>query len=74
MIVDASSGLIVRRVYERNGDGTLETLGEGDIDLRGKYVLPGAWSTHTHTSRLSAFLRVSSKGGKGPVVRSFCTS
>ncbi|EFX01725.1 amidohydrolase domain containing protein [Grosmannia clavigera kw1407] len=47
VVVDAESGLIVE-VYERDGDDTLQWLGEGDIDLRGLYVLPGLVDAHTH--------------------------
>ncbi|KAL4907792.1 hypothetical protein BDW74DRAFT_166429 [Aspergillus multicolor] len=41
--VDSDTGLIVR-VYEREND----IVREGDIDLRGKYVMPGLVDAHTH--------------------------
>ncbi|OKL56685.1 hypothetical protein UA08_07996 [Talaromyces atroroseus] len=44
--VDTASGLIVR-VFER-ADENVQTMNEGDIDLRGKYVMPGLVDAHTH--------------------------
>jgi imidazolonepropionase-like amidohydrolase len=46
--VDSTTGLIIR-VYERQDAGaTSEPLPEGDVDLRGKYVMPGLVDAHTH--------------------------
>jgi imidazolonepropionase-like amidohydrolase len=47
--VDTASGLIVR-IFERDDEGRpfSETMKEGDLDLRGKYVLPGLVDAHTH--------------------------
>jgi len=44
--VDTVTGLIVR-VSERE-DVSEVVLEDGDIDLRGKYVLPGLVDAHTH--------------------------
>ncbi|QGA21632.1 hypothetical protein EYB26_009343 [Talaromyces marneffei] len=47
--VDTASGLIVK-VFERD-DATIpfaQTLNDGDVDLRGKYVMPGLVDAHTH--------------------------
>jgi imidazolonepropionase-like amidohydrolase len=41
--VDSSTGLIVR-VFERDDD----LIRGGDVDLRGKYVMPGLVDAHTH--------------------------
>ncbi|KAL3471647.1 hypothetical protein BJX99DRAFT_266544 [Aspergillus californicus] len=43
--VDPTTGLIVH-VFER--DNAEITLEDGDIDLRGKYVMPGLVDAHTH--------------------------
>ncbi|KAK6376126.1 hypothetical protein LTS17_007377 [Exophiala oligosperma] len=43
--VDKQSGRIVK-VFERSDEP--ESFPEGDIDLRGKYVLPGFVDAHTH--------------------------
>ncbi|ETN39772.1 uncharacterized protein HMPREF1541_05998 [Cyphellophora europaea CBS 101466] len=43
--VDSTSGLIVR-VYERTGD--VDGFKSDDIDLRGKFVMPGLVDAHTH--------------------------
>lgn len=45
--VDTASGLIVR-VFERDGYSVKGILSHGDVDLRGKYVLPGLVDAHTH--------------------------
>lgn len=45
--VDPASGLIVD-VFERDGARPLETFKPGDVDLRGKYVMPGFVDAHTH--------------------------
>ncbi|KAH0421186.1 hypothetical protein CcaCcLH18_13576 [Colletotrichum camelliae] len=47
--VDSATGLIVR-VFERNDEEQpfSEILQERDIDLRGKYVMPGLVDAHTH--------------------------
>lgn len=44
--IDPVTGLIVR-VFERDDD-QIPTLQDGDIDLRGKYVMPGLVDAHTH--------------------------
>lgn len=43
--VNDTSGLIVR-VYERTGDAN--DFKTGDVDLRGKFVMPGLVDAHTH--------------------------
>lgn len=43
--VNSTSGLIVR-VYERTDD--VDTFKAGDVDLRGKFVMPGLVDAHTH--------------------------
>ncbi|KAF2503068.1 hypothetical protein BU16DRAFT_499075 [Lophium mytilinum] len=47
--VDSATGLITR-VFERDDKKApfSETMKEGDIDLRAKYVLPGLVDAHTH--------------------------
>lgn len=46
--VDTSSGLI-SRVFERDGAQEFTRVWkEGDVDLRGKYVMPGLVDAHTH--------------------------
>jgi imidazolonepropionase-like amidohydrolase len=47
--VDSASGRIVR-VFERDDAGRLfsDFFKDGDVDLRGKYVLPGLVDAHTH--------------------------
>ncbi|KAF8858501.1 hypothetical protein BDZ45DRAFT_651288 [Acephala macrosclerotiorum] len=47
--VNSDTGLITK-VYSRNEAETPfpQTLPEGDIDLRGKYVMPGFVDAHTH--------------------------
>lgn len=47
--VDSETGLIVR-VFDRDDEKVpfSETMKEGDIDLRGKYVMPGLVDAHTH--------------------------
>lgn len=45
--VDSATGLIVQ-VFEREGDELPNTPSPADIDLRGKYVLPGLVDAHTH--------------------------
>ncbi|KAM5343719.1 hypothetical protein ACJ41O_012256 [Fusarium nematophilum] len=47
--VDSATGLIVR-VFERNDEQQpfSEILQEGDIDLRGRFVMPGLVDAHTH--------------------------
>lgn len=42
--IDAQSGVIAN-VYERESD---EEIRDGDIDLRGKVVVPGFVDAHTH--------------------------
>ncbi|KAL4887536.1 hypothetical protein BJY04DRAFT_225503 [Aspergillus karnatakaensis] len=46
--VDSKTGLIVRVYKRENGEGVPEPLPECDIDLRGKYVMPGLVDAHTH--------------------------
>lgn len=43
--VDATTGLIVR-VFERDDESI--SMEDCDIDLRGKFVLPGLVDAHTH--------------------------
>lgn len=43
--VDPSTGSIVK-VYQRQKP--LESVSDGDVDLRGKYVLPGLVDAHAH--------------------------
>lgn len=47
--VDVESGLMVR-VFERDDEAVpfAETFKAGDVDLRGKFVLPGLVDAHTH--------------------------
>ncbi|RSL86261.1 hypothetical protein CEP51_002918 [Fusarium floridanum] len=47
--VDTQTGLIVR-VFERDDEKVSfsERMKEGDIDLRGKFVMPGLVDAHTH--------------------------
>jgi imidazolonepropionase-like amidohydrolase len=44
--VDTASGLMVR-ILERD-DESVPDMKDGDIDLRGKYVMPGLVDAHTH--------------------------
>jgi len=46
--VDSKTGLIVRVYQRQNTEPFPEPLPEGDIDLRGKYVMPGLVDAHTH--------------------------
>lgn len=43
--IDSTSGLIVR-IYERIEDDV--SFKSGDVDLRGKFVMPGLVDAHTH--------------------------
>jgi len=47
--VNLATGLITR-VFERDDERQplSEIIKEGDIDLRGKYILPGLVDAHTH--------------------------
>lgn len=46
--VDPKTGLIVD-VYEREDSDSLENgVAQGDVDLRGKVVMPGLVDAHTH--------------------------
>lgn len=47
--VDATTGLIVR-VFERDDDTEefSKIIQDGDIDLRGRFVMPGLVDAHTH--------------------------
>jgi imidazolonepropionase-like amidohydrolase len=46
--VDPKTGLIVD-VYERkDSDSIGDDISKGDVDLRGKVVLPGLVDAHTH--------------------------
>lgn len=45
--VDSATGLIVR-VFERESDELPNPTSPANIDLRGKYVLPGLVDAHTH--------------------------
>lgn len=47
--VDTASGLIVK-VFDRDDANVpfAEIMKDGDIDLRGKYVMPGLVDAHTH--------------------------
>jgi imidazolonepropionase-like amidohydrolase len=47
--VNSASGRIVR-IFERDvkGQDFSAFLTKGDVDLRGKYVLPGLVDAHTH--------------------------
>lgn len=45
--VDPKSGLIVN-VFERAADSIGKDVPDGDIDLRGKVVMPGFVDAHTH--------------------------
>lgn len=49
VIVNAVSGLIVQ-VLERNDEATpfSNIFQDGDVDLRGKFVMPGFVDAHTH--------------------------
>lgn len=46
IVIDKTSGLITK-VYGRENDD-IPALQEGDLDLRGKYVMPGLVDAHTH--------------------------
>jgi imidazolonepropionase-like amidohydrolase len=47
--VDSATGLI-HRVYERDDkrQDFSDVMKEGDVDLRGKFVMPGLVDAHTH--------------------------
>jgi imidazolonepropionase-like amidohydrolase len=49
IVVDSTTGLIVR-VYVRDEENErlLDTPVNGDVDLRGKFLMPGFVDAHTH--------------------------
>lgn len=49
IIVDSTSGLIVR-VFVRDDEKIpfSDSMAKGDVDLRGKFLMPGFVDAHTH--------------------------
>lgn len=47
--VDPDRGLITK-IFERDDDKTplIDVMQEGDVDLRGQFVMPGLVDAHTH--------------------------
>lgn len=46
--VDPNSGLIVDVIERPTPDNLGKAISEGDVDLRGKIVMPGFVDAHTH--------------------------